>query len=103
MPIVSGGSRGLFKVSVEPLLFRNGNNDMILRGKGKYGKVSVEPLLFRNGNRHRGNDCDYLFIDNVSVEPLLFRNGNNNTSKYLGNDNAILFQWSHFFSEMEIG
>jgi hypothetical protein len=36
--------------------------------------VSIEPLLFRNGNHIQGGN--YGLCPVVSIEPLLFRNGN---------------------------
>ncbi len=112
-------------VSVEPLLFRNGNYAIIristLKGSGG---VSVEPLLFRNGNvSNTGSNLPNISSfsgatsfqkwklnatnttaqpeKNVSVEPLLFRNGNGAIrDKFIRIREE--FQWSHFFSEMEI-
>ncbi len=36
------------------------------------------------------------------MEPLLFRNGNSDKDDAYAIANAVVFQWSHFFSEMEI-
>ncbi len=107
---------------MEPLLFRNGNEVKDTYVSGPLC-VSVEPLLFRNGNletlglgrvkltRFSGATSfqKWKFTgpfngsyprEIVSVEPLLFRNGNDitRTSRHP----AGLFQWSHFFSEMEM-
>ncbi len=62
------------KVSMEPLLFRNGN----MTGKTRKSRmyiVSMEPLLFRNGNL-TSSSARVIILTKVSMEPLLFRNGN---------------------------
>ncbi len=113
-------------VSMEPLLFRNGNwSTSNLYRTGWVSCVSMEPLLFRNGNAcftgfsricnrqfqwsHFFSEMEmqpYLavpeFFDHiVSMEPLLFRNGNGYQDQEHYR-NSCRFQWSHFFSEMEM-
>ncbi len=59
-------------VSMEPLLFRNGDarERKSLRRKPS---VSMEPLLFRNGDGTFDDGRTEMI--SVSMEPLLFRNG----------------------------
>ncbi len=115
---------------MEPLLFRNGNMVAVciivaitmvsFNGATSFQKwkcqgslgyhhrpsdVSMEPLLFRNGNTMQsfaavcGSEQSM-----VSMEPLLFRNGNlaAKVVRLIQNGGFEAFQWSHFFSEMEI-
>ncbi len=62
----------------------------------------MEPLLFRNGNLRAHMPYDFNILGRVSMEPLLFRNGN--LLFFAGIIYVMygMFQWSHFFSEMEM-
>ncbi len=68
-------------VSMEPLLFRNGNfNSYWLLFISFAEMVSMEPLLFRNGNTLDICLQSIRLYGHVSMEPLLFRNGNSGFS-----------------------
>ncbi len=75
--VIQSDTLGTKKVSMEPLLFRNGNTTAVFTTLGEMVlRVSMEPLLFRNGN---DQGATLVFMDTstwVSMEPLLFRNGN---------------------------
>ena len=112
---------GHFEVSMEPLLFRNGNKTRL--PLVRWIRVSMEPLLFRNGNRYRvaqtaGFQWSHFFSEMEmhkatrvnNLRRTVCFNGATSFQKWKSDMATDLtskllpawFQWSHFFSEMEM-